>query len=411
MIGQVVDGHEILRPLGVGGMGEVYLARGADGILRALKVVRTDRDAGLQAAARFRREVLALGKLRHPGIVQIIDAGRLETGALYLGMEYVAGPDLGAAIGWDGPFPVADALRVLTQLAAALAYAHGVGIVHRDLKPANVILVDGDPGRAKIIDFGLAKIAADEGLTRLTEDKAVLGSPMYWAPEQSSTAAVGPAADVYALGGIAYFVLTGESMFRSRPTVAMVYAHLNEVPASLASRCKDVALPVGLDELIAACVAKDPAARPPADQLVVELDRLLGQTPSGTRSKRSQRLFTVTGLSNMEQAITSQIRQVLLELAAMFARPTEDIERVQNELSELELDLAMIESELATSADPELEQRRETVAATVAELQGAVADAFRELFDAVTADRRHTPTDALGLFAELDELVEHYRGL
>ncbi|MBS1124457.1 MAG: pknB 20, partial [Deltaproteobacteria bacterium] len=96
MIGQVVDGHEILRPLGVGGMGEVYLARGADGILRALKVVRTDRDAGLQAAARFRREVLALGKLRHPGIVQIVDAGRLETGALYLGMEYVAGPDLGA---------------------------------------------------------------------------------------------------------------------------------------------------------------------------------------------------------------------------------------------------------------------------------------------------------------------------
>jgi hypothetical protein len=93
----------------------------------------------------------------------------------------------------------------------------------------------------------------------------------------------------------------------------------------------------------------------------------------------------------------------------MLDRPTQDIERVQNELSEMELDLAMLESEVA--ADPELERRREAVAATVTELQGAVADAFRELFDAVTAARRRAPTDAIGLFAELDELVEHYRTL
>src|SRR5665647_3508050 len=113
----------------------------------------------------------------------------------------------------------------------------------------------------------------------------------------------------------------------------------------------------------------------------------------------------------MEQAITSQIRQVLLDLASMLSRPTEDIERVQNELSELELDLAMLDSEVAGSTDPELQERRETVTATVTELQGAVADAFRELFEVVTDDRRRAPTDALGLFAELDELVEHYRGL
>src|SRR5436305_5863201 len=104
MIGQVVDGHEIVRPLGTGGMGEVYLARSADGSLRAFKVVRADRSTA-QTAGRFRREVLALGRLQHPGIVRILDAGHLPSGALYLGMEYVAGADLQAAVTADGPLP------------------------------------------------------------------------------------------------------------------------------------------------------------------------------------------------------------------------------------------------------------------------------------------------------------------
>src|SRR6267142_2298152 len=112
MIDPVVDGHEIIRPLGTGGMGEVYLARSADGSMRALKIVRADR-ASTQSAGRFRREVLALGRLRHTGIVRIVDAGHTAAGELYLAMEYVAGPDLQAAVAADGPLAIVDALRVL----------------------------------------------------------------------------------------------------------------------------------------------------------------------------------------------------------------------------------------------------------------------------------------------------------
>lgn len=392
-------------------MGEVYLARSADGDLRAFKIVRADRQASPQAAARFRREVLALGKLQHPGIIRILDAGRLENGALYLGMEYVGGPDLQSAVGWDGPFPIGDALRVVVRLAAALAYAHGAGVIHRDLKPANVILEEGDAGRAKIIDFGLAKIAENEGLTRLTEDKQALGSPLYWAPEQSSNSDVGPPADIYSLGGIAYFLLSGEPLFKPRPTVAMVYAHTHEQPERLADRCK-VQLPAGLDELIGRCVSKVPSQRPTAADIVISLDAMLASLPSTIGQRRAaQHLFTSTGLSNIGDAVTNQMRQVLLDLASVLERPTDDIDRIQNDLSELEIDFAVLESDVDTAIDDEVSARRDALAQQMSQLKNALADAYRGLFDAVNADRNRAVPDAHALFSELDTLVEQFRSL
>jgi len=404
VIGQVVDGHEILRPLGAGGMGEVYLARGATGALRAFKVVRADR-ANPQAAARFRREVLALGKLQHPGIVQIFDAGRLPDGQLYLGMEYVAGPDLQAAVGWDGPLAVADALRALVQLAAALAYAHEAGVVHRDLKPANVILESGDPAKAKIIDFGLAKVAADEGLTRLTEDQQALGSPLYWAPEQSTNTQVGPAADIYALGGIAYYALSGQPLFKPAPPVALVYAHANEPPEPLAQRCRGIELPAGFTELIAACVAKAPAQRPSAEALVLELDRMLATVPTAAGARRAERLFTSSSVGDFGQALTAQIRQVLLDLASVCEHSVDDIERISAEVSELEIELAVLD------ADADVGEKRDAVAAAIEQLNGALGDAYRDLHTALTSMRATAPADAQPLFEELDSLVEQYRAL
>jgi hypothetical protein len=135
---------------------------------------------------------------------------------------------------------------------------------------------------------------------------------------------------------------------------------------------------------------------------------MLAQAPSSGGARRAQRLFTRTGLSNMAQALTNQIRQVLLDLAAQLDRSTDDIDRIQHELSELELELAMLESDVDTAIDPEVEQRRDAVAAAVGQLQSGLADAFRELFDAANLMRKTAPADAQPLFSELDALVDQY---
>jgi serine/threonine-protein kinase len=411
MIGQILDGHEILRLLGAGGMGEVYLARGASG-LRAIKTVRADRDLAPQATGRFRREVLALGKLRHPNIVQIVDAGRLASGGLYLAMEYVAGPNLQAAIDRHGPYPVRDGLAILTQLASALAFAHAQGVVHRDLKPANILIAGGDPAHVKVIDFGLAKITADEGITRVTEDQQVLGSPQYWAPEQSTHADVGPAADIYALGGIAYYVLSGLPLYGQRPSVALVYAHQCEIPAPLGGRCPDLVLPPGLEELVAACVAKAPSERPSGAELAAKLEALRAQASPDAPPRRRRR-FPSASTSDHAEALTSQIRQVLLDLAGVLAADVAAVEALQNALSELELELAMLDADLEVAVEPRqragLAAQRDVLATTIADQRASLGAAFRALYDAVDACRGTASDEAQELFDELDELDEQYQ--
>lgn len=413
MIGHIVDGHEIVRCLGRGGMGEVYLAASPDGTTRAYKIVRADRLAGPQARARFRREVQLLERLDHPGIVQILGTGQLADGGLYLAMEYVEGPDLQAAVDKGGPLPVVDALKLLIQLAEALAFAHHQKVTHRDLKPANVLLAGhqgtdgGGPVRAKIIDFGLAKLAAEEGLTRLTDDEQVLGSPLYLAPEQSVTSEVGPAADIYALGGLAYFALTGAPLFAPRSAVGMIYAHVHELPSSLAVRAPDLELPPGLDELLATCVAKQPAHRPSASQLAGALPDLLALAPA-TRTSRPKHMFDTHELADpgdLAKALTSQVRQIVLELAAILELSTEASDRFQNDLSELELELAMLESE----AGARQEERHVRLETHVGELRRQYEQAFQILTDEVLSRRTGAPEEAEPLYAELEGLFARFR--
>jgi serine/threonine protein kinase len=282
LAGEIVGGHELLHVIATGGMGEVYAARHvALGMLRAIKLIRSDMRGRESARERFAREAQVLAKLQHNSIVQIIEFGSLDNGWPFLAMEYIDGPNLEDCVA-EGALSVADALAVLLQLALALQYAHSRGVIHRDLKPANVLLRSGDLRQVKIIDFGLARLLDDATKKRLTADGEVFGSPLYMAPEQvDGDPHVTGAVDVYALGGIAYTMLAGIPPFGHRPSMLLMTAHKLETPPRLGHLCP--AIPEALDSLLFACLAKEPAQRPAAADLAAQLGRLAGHGVSSPR--------------------------------------------------------------------------------------------------------------------------------
>jgi eukaryotic-like serine/threonine-protein kinase len=206
--GPAVPGYEVLGELGRGGMGVVYKARQVRlGRVVALKVLLAGAHAGAQDLARFRAEAEAVARLQHPNIVQVYEVGE-EGGRPYLALEYVDGGSLADRLRGT-PLPAREAAQMAEALARAVHAAHDKGVVHRDLKPANVLLTaDGTP---KVVDFGLAKRL--DGVTLHTQTGAVLGTPDFMAPEQVEGRAVGPAADIDALGALLYQMLTGRPPF------------------------------------------------------------------------------------------------------------------------------------------------------------------------------------------------------
>jgi formylglycine-generating enzyme required for sulfatase activity len=218
--------YEILEEIGRGGFAVVYKARDTELDRQvALKMLHPywTNDPGF--AARFRREARAAARLRHPHVVTVYEAGEAE-GQLYIAMEYLPGRTLQEVLEARGALPLEQALPILEQVAEALDYAHGQGVVHRDVKPGNVIVEETERGvQATLTDFGLVK--AMEGSAALTSQGTLLGSPEYMAPEQADperAAEVGPAADRYALGIVAYQMLTGRVPFPGN-TPATLNAH------------------------------------------------------------------------------------------------------------------------------------------------------------------------------------------
>jgi serine/threonine protein kinase len=253
--------YQLERELGGGGMSRVFLA--TETVLGrevVIKVLAPELAEGLNVE-RFRREIQLAARLQHPHIVPLLTAG--EAGRLpFFTMPFIQGESLRARLARGGELPIGDAVRLLREVAAALAYAHAHGVVHRDIKPDNV-LVSG--GSAMVTDFGVAKAldAATNTATghQLTQLGVALGTPAYMAPEQ---AAADPAtdhrADLYAFGAMAYELLTGEPPFTGRPTQALLAAHAIETPEPIARRRPAVAGP--LAELIMRCLEKRPADRP-----------------------------------------------------------------------------------------------------------------------------------------------------
>src|SRR5258708_17749620 len=214
--GTVLGAYRVLGPVGKGAMGEVYEVGHARLAGRyALKLLGQQASGEEEALQRFQREARIASSLRHPHIVQVIDFDRMPDGRPYLVMELLEGEDLHTHLRRAGPLPLSRVAVIIKQIASALGAAHGRGVVHRDLKPENVLLVkiDGQDGDyVKIVDFGVSKVKSAS--LRLTKGGAMMGTPHYMAPEQAQGADdVDEKADQFALGAIAYELLSGEVAF------------------------------------------------------------------------------------------------------------------------------------------------------------------------------------------------------
>ncbi|MBM2614008.1 serine/threonine protein kinase [Actinoplanes sp. LDG1-06] len=256
--------YELREPIGAGGMAVVW--RAYDHVLArtvAVKIVAPEPGE----EHRIRREARAAAALSHPNIAQVHDYGELTVGGRsfpYVVMELVEGGTLGERLS-SGPVTPRLAMRICSEIAAALAAAHAAGLVHRDIKPANVML---GPTGAKVVDFGIAAATSPSGTGELTAE--VLGTPAYLAPERLIDDAVVPASDVYALGVVLYRLLSGHSPWTSEDTTQMLTAHVYLEPAPLPPVA---GVPGYVAELCERCLIKDPARRPSAREVAA----LLGQ--------------------------------------------------------------------------------------------------------------------------------------
>jgi serine/threonine-protein kinase len=273
--------YALKRKLGEGGMGEVWLAEHA--LLKrpcAVKFIRPDLAAHPATAARFAREVQAVTGLTHVNTVRVYDYGQAEDGSFYYVMEYLDGPTLEALVRQEEPLPPGRVVYLLRQVCAALAEAHAAGLVHRDLKPGNVIVaaLGGQRDVAKLLDFGLVQDLSADANDRLTRTGTVLGTPAYMSPEQAAgESAVDARGDIYSLGAVAYFALTGRPPFQGKGLGQLLAAHRSEVPPPLTDLRPEV--PADLAAVVARCLAKDPDDR---FQSAADLDRALGQCACAT---------------------------------------------------------------------------------------------------------------------------------
>ncbi|MCX4092868.1 serine/threonine-protein kinase [Nocardia sp. alder85J] len=295
----VIGAYRLLGVLGVGGMGRVYLGRTAGGRTVAVKVVRPDLSGDGEFRTRFRREVAAARRVQGRYTVPVLDAD-VDAARPWLATGFVAGLSLREAVDNYGPLPESSLLPLAAGLARALVDIHATGLVHRDLKPSNVLLAVDGP---KVIDFGIARAADDSALT--TTGK-VIGSPGYMSPEQiTGTTPVGPAADVFALGGALVYAAGGTGPFGDGDSISMLWRVVQEQPQL-------DALPDSLRPLVQACLDKDPARRPDAAALaarftVPEGGGSSGWLPSPVLEDISRRVVALLDLEAVQLPVDATV--------------------------------------------------------------------------------------------------------
>jgi serine/threonine-protein kinase len=281
-----IGSYSLVRRLGEGGMGEVWIA--AHRMLArpaAMKLIRpellgADVRSRETAIARFEREAKATAALGSTHTVSVYDFGLTDQGSFFYVMELLDGLSLDALVKRFGPVRPARAVYLLRQGCHSLGEAHGAGLIHRDIKPANIFVcrLGPDYDFVKVLDFGLVKHFDHEPITQVTAEGTAAGTPAYMSPEIAlGKPDVDGRADIYALGCVAYFMLTGEPVFSGPTPMATVLAHVQSTPVPPAQR-SELKIPETLSDAVLACLAKNPADRPATAR---DLDRLLAASLAG----------------------------------------------------------------------------------------------------------------------------------
>ncbi|MDX6638379.1 MAG: hypothetical protein QOJ01_1890, partial [Solirubrobacterales bacterium] len=317
--GRQFAGHVIEAEIGRGGMGVVYRARNvALERERALKVIAPALSADPGFRERFRRESRLAAQVEHPNVVPVHDAGE-EEGRLYIAMRLVDGEDLRATVEREGALQPARVAALIAGVAEGLDAAHDRGLVHRDVKPSNILIESGRAGeRAFLTDFGISRSVGSD--SSLTSAKVFLGSVDYVAPEQVEGEAVDSRADVYALGGVAYFALTGQPPYRRDTDLAKLFAHANAVPPRPSDAAAE--LPAAVDDVIARAMAKKPGERyAAARDFASDLRAAVGGEPIAPAPKpvpaeRSEATTSRIGLLRRHMGIAAAAGALVLAGAA-----------------------------------------------------------------------------------------------
>jgi len=296
---QIIPGYEILKKLGQGGMGAVYMARqeSMDRIV-AMKVLPRSLAKQAEFKERFFREARAAGKLNHPNIVAAIDAQE-AAGYCYIVMEFVEGSTVASILSAKGALPESEALSIIHQIGEALAHAWAAGIVHRDVKPENFLYTRD--GVAKLCDLGIAKAPSDAGLT---QDGTALGTPRYIAPEQArGLDTVDFRADIYSLGASLYHMLAGEPPYDGPTSAAIMLKHVNEPLPSLKRKAPNASRGVVL--MVERMMAKDPKKRyQKAEDLLADIAALReGRLPPGAASGKASTSGRKTAVRRVAPAV------------------------------------------------------------------------------------------------------------
>ena len=319
LVGQVIaDRYHVVKKLGEGGMGQVYLAEHVKmGRRSAIKVMNPAMVHDPDAVARFNREASNASRINHPNVCAIYDFGETSDGLIYLAMEFIEGEPLTDVLERDGALPLPRATAIFLQTADALQAAHDLGIVHRDLKPDNIMLRRSKDGSdvVKVVDFGIAKaVGGDQAGQKVTKTGLVVGTPEFMSPEQLSGDTVDGRSDLYSLALVFYRMLSGSVPFAATSVQEIMIKRLTEDPVKLAEARPDLSFPTGLQPVLDTALARTPAQRYQAvAKFAADVAAVTGRPTSGgvphTRSlgdaDKTQLLDTTAGAKTQRISATS----------------------------------------------------------------------------------------------------------